>query len=122
MCDQTTNTATRITGGLIKAYAITSPERNSALPDVPTTAEAGLPDFDLSVWHGLYVPDGTPPEVVQALTAALQAALADDTVISEFATLGTTPVSADQATPAAHTAKLQEQLEVWQPLLEGAGG
>ena len=120
MCDQTTNTTTRITSNAVKAYAITSPERNDALPEVPTTTEAGLPDVQVRVWHGLYVPAETPDDVVQTLTAALQAALTDAAVAAEFAKLGTTPVSADQATPEAHTAKLTEQIEVWRPLLEGA--
>ena len=122
MCDQTTNTTTQITAGTVKGYAITSPERNDALPDVPTTTEAGLPDVQVQVWHGLYVPAGTPDNVVQALTAALQEALEDETVIAEFAKLGTAPVTAEQATPEAHTAKLEEQTELWRPLLEGAGG
>jgi tripartite-type tricarboxylate transporter receptor subunit TctC len=122
MCDQTTNTATQITAGTIKAYAITSPERNDALPDVPTTAEAGLGDVKVQVWHGLYVPADTPDDVVEALTAALQAALGDATVIEEFAKLGTVPVAADQATPEALTAKLTAEIEVWRPLLEAAAG
>jgi tripartite-type tricarboxylate transporter receptor subunit TctC len=122
LCDQTTNTVTHIKAGTVKAYAITSPERNDALPDLATTTEAGLPDVQIQVWHGLYVPEGTPDNVVQALTAALQKALTNQTVIDEFAKLGTVPVAADQATPAAHTAKLQEQIELWRPLLEGAGG
>lgn len=122
MCDQTTNTTPQITAGTVKAYGITSAERNDALPDVPTTAEGGFGDISITVWHGLYVPAGTPPEVVAALTAALQAALTDAEVISTFASLGTTPVAADQATPEAHTQKLTDQIEVWRPLLEGAGG
>ena len=122
MCDQTTNTTTQIKAGSIKAYAITSPARNEALPDVPTTSEAGLAGVEIQVWHGLYVPAGTPANVVQALTAALQQALANETVIAEFAKLGTTPVSTEQATPAAHTIKLTEQIDLWRPLLEGAGG
>jgi len=122
MCDQTTNTTTQIKAGTVKGYAITSTERNDALPDVPTTTEAGLPDVQVQVWHGLYVPSGTPDNVVQALTAALQQSLTNETVIAEFAKLGTAPVSADDATPQAHTAKLQEQIELWQPLLEGVGG
>ena len=61
MCDQTTNTTGQIQGGEVKAYAVTSPERLANLPDLPTTAEAGLPDFQIGVWHGLYAPAGTPP-------------------------------------------------------------
>ena len=80
MCDQTTNTTGQIQGGEVKAYAVTSPERLANLPDVPTTAEAGLPDFQIGVWHGLYAPAGTPHEVVQALNAALKVAVADPNV------------------------------------------
>jgi tripartite-type tricarboxylate transporter receptor subunit TctC len=121
MCDQTTNTTTQITAGTIKAYGITSPERNDALPDVPTTAEAGLPDVQVRVWHGLYVPADTPDDVVMTLSAALQEALTDDNVLTEFAKLGTTPVAADQATPEAHRTKLESEIEFWRPLLEGSG-
>ena len=61
MCDQTTNTTGQIQGGEVKAYAVTAPERLANLPEVPTMAEAGLPDFQLGIWHGLYAPAGTPP-------------------------------------------------------------
>ena len=121
MCDQTTNTTEQITAGTVKAYAITSPERNDALPDVPTTTEGGLPDVQVSVWHGLYVPAETPDEIVQKLTGALQQALTDQNVVDSFAGLGTTPVAEDQATPEAHTAKLQEQIDLWRPIIEEAG-
>jgi tripartite-type tricarboxylate transporter receptor subunit TctC len=121
MCDQTTNTTGQIKSGAVKAYAITSPERNPALPDVPTAAEAGLPDIQVGVWHGLYVPKDTPDAVVQALTNALRAALKDQNVITKFAELGTVPVADDQATPAAHTAKLQSQIDLWKPIIEAAG-
>jgi tripartite-type tricarboxylate transporter receptor subunit TctC len=120
MCDQTTNTAEQIKGGTVKAYAITSPERNDALPDVPTAAEAGL-DLEVSVWHGLYVPKDTPDDIVQKLSAALRIALTDQNVVDSFAELGTTPVADDQATPEAHTAKLQEQIDLWRPIIEAAG-
>ena len=121
MCDQTTNTTTQIKAGTVKAYAITSPERNEALPDVPTTTEGGLPALEVGVWHGLYVPKDTPDEIVGALTAALKVALTDQNVITKFAELGTVPVPEDQATPEAHTAKLQSQIELWKPIIEAAG-
>jgi tripartite-type tricarboxylate transporter receptor subunit TctC len=121
MCDQTTNTTGQIKSGAVKAYAITSPERNAALPDLPTTAEAGLPDVQVGVWHGLYVPKDTPDSVVQALSNALKAALKDQNVVTKFAELGTVPVAEDQATPAAHTAKLQSQTDLWRPIIEAAG-
>ena len=75
------------------------PEPVEALPDLPTTAEAGLPDVEVGVWHGLYVPAETPDEVVEKLTDALQVALEDQTVIDQMADLGTTPVAEEEATP-----------------------
>lgn len=120
MCDQTTNTTTQIQDGAVKAYAVTTPERVESLPDLPTTAESGL-DLEVSVWHGLYVPAETPDEVVATLTEALQTALKDQTVIDEMAKLGTAPVAEDQATPEAHTAKLEEQIDLWAGLISDGG-
>ncbi|MFI9487312.1 tripartite tricarboxylate transporter substrate-binding protein [Promicromonospora sp. NPDC052451] len=122
MCDQTTNTTTQITEGTVKAYAVTTPERIDALPDLPTTAEAGQPDIAVSVWHGLYVPAETPDEVVEKLTAALQTALADQSVIDQMAGLGTTPVELDRATPEAHTELLTEQIATWSDVIGTQGG
>jgi tripartite-type tricarboxylate transporter receptor subunit TctC len=121
MCDQTTNTTGQIKAGEVKAFAVTSRERNAALPDLPTVAEAGIPDFDLTIWHGLYVPAETPDAIVQKLSAALQTALQDPNVIAKFAELGTTPVSQDLATPEAHHERLAQQIELWRPIIEAAG-
>jgi len=121
MCDQTTNTTGQIQSGEIKGYAVTTPERIEALPDLPTTAEAGLPDVEVGVWHGLYVPADTPDAIVQKLTDALAVALEDQAVIDEMAKLGTAPVPADQVTPEALTDKLGEQIDLWTPIIEDAG-
>jgi tripartite-type tricarboxylate transporter receptor subunit TctC len=120
MCDQTTNTTGQITAGGVKAYAVTTPERVSVLPDLPTTAEAGLPDVQVSVWHGLYVPTGTPPEVVQALTDALAVALQDPNVVAEMAKLGTAPVEGADVTPQAHSDQLRQQIDFWAPVIQAA--
>jgi tripartite-type tricarboxylate transporter receptor subunit TctC len=121
MCDQTTNTTGQIKAGEVKAYAVTTAERNAALPDLPTAAEAGLPNFEVSVWHGLYVPAGTPDDVIQKLTAALQAALKDPNVVEQFAALGTAPVSDTAATPEGLRDRLASQIELWKPIIETAG-
>ncbi|MBG0562569.1 tripartite tricarboxylate transporter substrate binding protein BugD [Actinoplanes sp. NEAU-A11] len=121
MCDQTTNTTGQISAGKVKAYAVTTPERVKSLPDVPTTAEAGMPQLAVSVWHGLYVPTGTPPEIVQKLSGALKTALADQAVIDQMAKLGTAPVAAADATPEAHRAHLEEQLTTWAKVISDAG-
>ncbi|HEX2884616.1 MAG TPA: tripartite tricarboxylate transporter substrate-binding protein [Candidatus Limnocylindria bacterium] len=121
MCDQTTNTTEPITAGSVKAYAVTTPERIEALPDVPTTEEEGLGDVQVSVWHGLYVPAGTPQEAIDALNAALKVALQDENVITSLGDLGTAPVEQDRATPEAHREHLQSQIELWRPIIEEAG-
>jgi tripartite-type tricarboxylate transporter receptor subunit TctC len=121
MCDQTTNTTGQIQAGEVKAYAVTTPERVASLPDLPTTEEAGLPDVAVGVWHGLYVPGETDDAIVERLNEALLDALADQSVIDQLAELGAAPYSADEATPEAHTTKLEEQLELWQPIIEEAG-
>ncbi len=121
MCDQTTNTSGQIAAGKVKAYAVTTPERVKSLPDIPTTTEAGLPKLEVSVWHGLYVPADTPDDIVQKLTEALKVALADQKVVDQMAKLGTAPVEADDATPEAHRAKLEEQLGTWAKVIADAG-
>ena len=121
MCDQTTNTSGQILAGEVKAYAVTTPDRVESLPDIPTTEEAGLPEVQVGVWHGLYVPADTPDAVVEVLTAALQVALEDQNVIDQLAELGAAPVSLDRATPEAHSEYLQEQIDVWGPIIEAAG-
>ncbi len=121
MCDQTTNTTGQIQAGEVKAYAVTSAERLASLPDLETTTEAGFPDVNVTVWHGLYVPADTPEDVVQKLNEALVAALKDQNVIDRFAELGTTPVAEDRATPEAHLEHLKAQIELWKPIIEAAG-
>ena len=120
MCDQTTNTTGQIKAGEVKAYAVTTPERIEALPDLPTTAEAGLPDVEVSVWHGLYVPAETPDEIVKAAYRGAGAALKDPAVVEEFAELGTAPVAGGSHAAGAHE-YLAEQIELWKPIIEAAG-
>lgn len=121
MCDQTTNTTGQIKAGEVKAYAVTTPQRVKSLPDLPTTAEAGLPELKVGVWHGLYVPAKTPDAVVQKLTAALQSALTDPNVVSQLADLGAAPAPKDQATPEAQSKLLADQIKLWAPIIKNAG-
>jgi tripartite-type tricarboxylate transporter receptor subunit TctC len=120
MCDQTTNTTGQIQAGKVKAYAVTTKERVPALRDLPTLDEGGLKGFEMSVWHGLWAPKGTPKAVVDELVAALDAALKDRNVVDRFAELGTVPVPADQATPAALEAQTAAEAERWRPIIEAA--
>jgi tripartite-type tricarboxylate transporter receptor subunit TctC len=121
MCDQATNTVGPIKGGQVKAFAVTARDRIPALPDLPTLDEAGLEGFEVTIWHGLYAPAGTPPAVVDRLAAALQAALQDRKVLDRFADIATTPVPAAQATPAALADVLAAEVARWRPIIEAAG-
>ncbi len=120
VCDQTTNTMTHIKSGDLVPYAVTTSSRIEALPDLPTVAESGIDGFELSAWHALWAPMGTPEAIRNKLSEALQAALKDPVVIERFASLGTAPVSADQATPAALDAKFKSEVERLTKLLEGS--
>lgn len=121
MCDQTTNTTSQILGGTIKGYATTTPERLAIFPDIPTSAESGLPELEVGIWHGIYAPKGTDGAATERLSKALQVALADEGVIKAMADLGTSPSSAEEATPAALKAKLEAEVAKWKPVIEAAG-
>ncbi len=121
MCDQTTNTTSQIKGGKVKAYAVTTKTRVPSLPNIPTASEAGLPGFEVAVWHGLYAPKGTPKPVVDKVQAALQVALKDPVVKQRFADLGTEPVSAERATPEALRTFLKSEIAKWSPIIKKAG-
>ena len=121
MCDQTTSTTDDIQADAVKAYAVTTEEPLDTLPDIPTTADAGLPEVQVTVWHGLYVPAGTPEEVVTRLNAALVAALTNEEVGTSLTDLGAPPVTEDRATPEEHRALLEAQIELWRPIIEEAG-
>ena len=121
MCDQTTNTVEQIKGGGIRALAVTTPARLDVLPDVPTTTEAGMPDLQVAIWHGLYAPKGTPPAIIARINQALLVALKDEKVVGRFAQLGTVPEPAERANPAAHRAFWTAELAKWRPVLQAAG-
>ena len=121
MCDQTTSTTEQIKAGSVRALAVTTRERLPTLADLPTTAEAGVPGLEVSVWHGIYTPKGTPAAVNERLSRALQAALRDPRVMSRFAELGTAPVSQEMATPAAHATYWRRDIEKWRPIIQAAG-
>jgi tripartite-type tricarboxylate transporter receptor subunit TctC len=123
MCDQTTSTTPRIKAGSVKGYAVTTKQRlkTEGLTQLPTVAESGIPNFEVTVWHGLYAPKGTPKEALDKLNAALNAALKDPEVIKRFDGLGTAPVGPEKATPAYHKQLLQSQINLWGPIIQKAG-
>lgn len=120
-CDQATATTSHIKAGAVKAYAVTTTRRISDLPDLPTADEAGLKGFDLSVWHGIYAPKGTPQAVVDKLVAAIQATVKDPTYIEKLKGINTTAASAEEATPAGLTKQLHGEIDRWAPIIKAAG-
>ncbi|HVL74607.1 MAG TPA: tripartite tricarboxylate transporter substrate binding protein BugD [Noviherbaspirillum sp.] len=121
MCDQTTNTTGQIRAEKVKVYGVTTKTRVPSLPNVPTIHEAGLPNFEVAVWHGVYAPKGTPKVAIDRLTNALQVALEDGTVKQRFAELGTEPVAKNRATPDALRAHLKAEIDKWGPVIRAAG-
>nr|WP_185985724.1 tripartite tricarboxylate transporter substrate-binding protein [Aureimonas mangrovi] len=117
MCDQTTNTAGNIETGAIKGFAVTTRERVPLFPDLPTVAESGIDNFEITAWHALWAPKGTPEDVRQKLSEALVTALHDETVIDRFAQLGTVPVADGQATPDALDTLFRSEVERWTQLI-----
>ena len=121
MCDQATNTMSHIKSGKIKAYAVTYKNPVASLPGLPPLASAGLPGFELSVWHGVYAPKGTPREIVNKLSGALQAAVKDPSVKQRLADLSTDPVAENRATPEALRAHLKAEIDKWGPIIRKSG-
>ena len=121
MCDQTTNTTAQIGAGKVKVYGVTSRKRVPSLPDIPTLAEQGLTNFEVVVWHGLYVPKGTPKPAIDKLVAALQDSIKDADFKANLAKLGAEPVSADRAKPEALQKLLAAEIAKWGPIIKKAG-
>jgi len=120
VCDAAASVASSIQSGHVKGLVISSPERLATIPNVPTAAEGGLPAFQQQGWNGLFVPKGTPPEVVAKLNAALRAAVASDTFQKRMAELGSLPAAGDELT-AEHVVKLvPAEIERFRELLADA--
>ena len=120
-CDQATNTTGPILGKQIKAYAVTTKARLKTLPDIPTADEAGLKDFELNIWHGLFAPKGTPPAIVQELSTVLKTALKEPEVVKRFNDISTEPVAENRATPDIAQGTLVREIDRWAPIIKAAG-
>src|SRR3982074_2513934 len=99
--DQTSNSISQVRGGNIRAYAVTADKRVASAPDIPTTDEAGLPGFHMTLWSGLWVPKGTPKDIVARLNAAAVDALNDPAARKQLENLGLQMPPKDQLTPEA---------------------
>jgi tripartite-type tricarboxylate transporter receptor subunit TctC len=123
MCDQTTNTTSQIEAKKVKAYAVTTPKRLStpALKDLPTLQEAGVKDFQVTIFHGLYAPKGTPADVQKKLNDALKTALKDPDFIKKQEGLGAVVVTDKRMEPADHKKFVAGEIAKWSPIIKAAG-
>ena len=123
MCDQTTNTSAQIEAKKVQAYAVTTakPLTTPALKDLPTLQDMGLKGFEVTIWHGLYAPKGTPADVVAKINAALKVALKDTDFIKKQEGLGAVVVTDKRIEPAEHKKFVAAEIAKWSPILKAAG-
>ena len=119
-CDQIVNLVPQIQGGNIKALAIATPERSPALPNVPTTKEAGLPEYQVSAWNAVFAPKDTPKEAVDKLVGALDKALDDEGTRKRLLDLGSVIPDKTGRTPAALQKLVESEVARWRPVLKDA--
>ena len=118
--DQAATALTFARAGKVRAYAVTSPTRLASAPDIPTVDEAGMPGFYMSVWHGVWMPRATPPDIIAKVNAAIREALADPEVRKRFVDLGQEVPPPEQQTPAGLASWHKAEIEKWVPLVKAA--
>ena len=123
MCDQTTNTTSQIEANAVKAYAVSTakPLNTPALAKLPTMESQGLKGFNVTIWHGLYAPKGTPKAVVEQINAALRVALKDPEFIKREEALGAVVITDARLSPAEHKKFVESEIAKWGPAIKAAG-
>ena len=122
LCDQTTNTSPQIEAKKVNVYGVTTSKRltTAVLKDVPTLQESGLKGFDVSIWHGLYAPKGTPADVIAKLNNALKVALKDPDFIKKQEALGAVIITDKRVEPAEHKKFVAAEIAKWGPVISAA--
>jgi tripartite-type tricarboxylate transporter receptor subunit TctC len=123
MCDQTTNTSSQIQGKTVKVFGVTTLKRlnTTVLKDVPTLDEAGQKNFQVTIWHGLYAPKGTPAAIVTKINTALKAALKDADFVKKQEGLGAVVVTDSRMEPAEHKKFVTAEIAKWSPIIKASG-
>jgi tripartite-type tricarboxylate transporter receptor subunit TctC len=121
MCDQIVNVVQQIQAGQIKAYAIGTPARNPALPDVPTSKEAGLPEFEAQAWNALFAPRATPRPILDKLSDALDGALDDETTRKRLLELGSVLPDKPQRGQQALATLVRGEIQRWSQVIKATG-
>jgi len=119
--EQAATAIPQVRANRVRPYAVTQKTRLSSAPDIPTTDEAGLPGFYMTIWHAFWVPKGTPREAIQKLNGAMREALADPAVRAKLQDLGQEIPASEQQTPEALHAHQKAEVEKWWPLIKSAG-
>ena len=119
--DQASSALPQVRAGKARTYAVTAKSRIAAAPDIPTVDEAGLPNFYMAVWHGIWAPKGTPKEVIAKLNSAIVESLADPAVRKRLADLGQEIPPREQQSPQALGAYQKAEIEKWWPVIRSAG-
>jgi tripartite-type tricarboxylate transporter receptor subunit TctC len=122
LCDQTTNTSGQIEAKKVKVFGVTTSTRlkSAALKDVPTLHEAGQKNFQITIWHGLYAPKGTPADAQQKINAALKAALKDPEFMRKQEALGAVIVTDKRQDMSGHKSFVQAEIAKWAPIIKAA--
>jgi len=118
--DQLSNSMNQIRAGTIRAYAVTDTKRSEQAPEIPTVDEAGLPGFHMTLWSGLWVPKGTPKEIIARLNAAALDALKDEATRKQLENLGLQMPPADKSTPEALGEWQKAEIAKWWPIIKAA--
>jgi len=121
MCDQIVNVVQQVQAGQIKGYAVGTPERNPALPNVPTSKEAGLPAFQAQAWNALFAPKGTPQPILDKLTDALDKALDDEQTRKRLLELGSVLPGKAERGQQALASLVKSEIARWTPIIKAAG-
>lgn len=123
ICEQATNAVTQIEAQKVKSYGVTSTQRLKlpSMAAVPTLAESGLTGFNVTVWHGLYAPRNTPPEIIAKLNTALRAALKNPELIQREEALGLTIINDERLDPAGHKKYVMDEMARWSKVISDSG-
>ena len=121
LCDQTTQTVPLIKDGRVKVYGVTTLNRLTALPNVPTLSEQGLKGFEVKVWHGMYAPKGTPAPVLEKINAALRSAMQDPMVKQRLSDLSSDIAPMDKISAVGLKTHLEAEITKWAPVIKKAG-